>query len=344
MKILITHAIPDRGINLLKEKGYDVVVGNVFNKQELVTKLRQGPYDAVLCDLNDKIDGEILDAAGPQCKIFANYAVGYDNIDLAAAKERGIIITNTPGVLTDTVAEYTFALILAIAHRIAEGDRFTRAGKYHGWEPLLLLGTDVSKKTLGIIGLGRIGSRVAHHAVWGFDMKVLYYDVRRNKEFENELNQEVRLLAGDFPNEENRTSPPGSPVEFRENPDDVFREADFVSIHVPLLPTTRHLVDARRLALMKKTAYLVNTSRGPIIDEAALVEALKNSVIRGAALDVYEHEPVLAPGLAELENVILTPHIASATEETRQDMSRIAAENIIAVFEGREPFGLVKIS
>lgn len=336
MKILITHEIPDRGVNLLKSKGYEVVVGDAFNKQELIAELGKDRYDAVLCDLNDNIDAEVFDAAGQQCKIFANYAVGYDNVDLKAAADRGVMITNTPGVLTDTVAEHTFALILAIAHRIAEGDRFTRAGKYHGWEPLLLLGTDVSKKTLGIVGLGRIGSRVAHHAVRGFDMRVLYYDVKRNEDFEKELNQEVGLPVG---------SPTSShpPAEFRTAVEDVLREADFVSIHVPLLSSTRHLINAERLGLMKKTAYLINTSRGAIVDEAALTEALKNNIIRGAALDVYEHEPALAPGLAELENVILTPHIASATEETRQAMSDLAAQNIIAVLEGKPPLNPVPV-
>lgn len=323
MKIFITRNIPDAGIKLLQDKGYEVAVSphdRVLSKDELSAALREGSYDAVLCLLTDKIDAEVLDAAGTQCKIIANYAVGFDNIDVKSAGERGIVVSNTPGVLTDSVAEHTFTLMLSIAHRIAESDRFTRAGKYIGWEPMLLLGTDVSKKMLGIVGLGRIGSRVAHHAVKGFEMKVLYYDVKRSQEFE-------RDFGG----------------EFRENPDDIFREADFISIHVPLLSTTKHLVNAERLTMMKKTAYLINTSRGPVIDEAALVEALKNNVIRGAALDVFEHEPQLAPGLAELENVILTPHTASATEETRQAMSRLAAQNIIEALEGRTPPNLVKI-
>jgi lactate dehydrogenase-like 2-hydroxyacid dehydrogenase len=321
MKVFITRQIPDRGINLLKGNGYEVVVNpenRVLRKEELFSILQRGQYDAVLCDLDDKIDSDVMDAARPSVKIFANYAVGFDNIDLKAAAERGIAVTNTPGVLTDTVAEHTFALLLAIAHRIAEADRFTRAGKYKGWEPMLLLGTDVSKKILGIVGLGRIGSRVAHHAARGFDMPVIYYDVKRNEQFEKEFG-----------------------AEYRENLDDVFREADFISLHVPLLPSTHHLVDARRLALMKKSAYLVNTSRGPVVDESALVEALRNYTIRGVALDVYEHEPALTPGLAELENVILTPHIASATEDTRQAMSELAAKNVIAVLQGDPPLNQV---
>ena len=308
---------------MLKAKGYEVVVSphdRVLAKDELIAFLKADRYDAVLCLLTDKIDGDVLDAAGKQCKIFANYAVGFDNMDLNAAKEQGMMITNTPGVLTDTVAEHTFALLLAIAHRVAEADRFTRAGKYTGWAPMMLLGHDASRKVLGIVGLGRIGSRVAHHAVGGFEMKVIYYDVKRNEDFEKEFG-----------------------AEFRENADDVFREADFVTIHVPLLPTTKHTVNATRLGLMKKSAYLINTSRGPIVDENALVEALRNNVISGAAIDVYENEPVLAPGLAELENVIITPHIASATEETRQAMSVLAAQNIIEALEGRTPPNLVKI-
>ena len=309
---------------MLKENGYAVVISpqnRVLKKEEFIEYLKKDKYDAVLALLTDKIDADVLDAIKSSgVKILANYAVGFDNIDIKAATERGIMVTNTPGVLTETVAEHTFSLMLSIAHRIPESDRFTRAGKYHGWEPMMLLGTDVSKKILGVVGLGRIGSRVAYHAAKGFEMKVLYYDPKRSEEFEKKYG-----------------------AQYRENVDDIFREADFVSIHVPLLPATRHLVDARRLALMKKTAYLINTSRGPIIDEAALVSALRSNVIRGAALDVYENEPSLAPGLSDCENAILTPHTASATEETRQAMGELAAKNIIEALEGRIPPNLVKI-
>lgn len=284
----------------------------VLTKEELIAALRMKPYDAVLCLLTDTIDAAVFDAA-PSAKIFANYAVGFDNVDVAEAKRRGVVVSNTPDVLTNTVAEHTFALMLAIAHRIAEADRFTRAGKYEGWAPELLLGTGVSGKTLGILGAGRIGARVAYHGAKSFDMRVLYYDVRRNEAIEKEVN-----------------------AEFRDSVEAVLKEADFVTIHVPLLYSTRHLMNRARLALMKPTAYLVNTSRGPVIDEAALVEALGNGVIKGAALDVFENEPALATGLSELENVIVTPHIASATEEARSAMSRLAAENIIAVLEGEE--------
>ncbi len=315
---------------MFREKGYEVVINpedRVLTKEELIVVLNE-KYDAVLCDLDDKITTEILDVAKTNgVKIFANYAVGYDNIDLKAATERGIMTTNTPGALTNTVAEHAFGLLLAVAHRISEADRYTRVGKFTSWGPTLLLGTDVSGKIMGIVGLGRIGSRVAYHAVKGFEMKVIYYDVKRSEEFEKEYGVDST----------------GSPqAEYRENVDDVFKEADFISIHVPLLPTTRHLVDARRLGLMKKTAYLINTSRGPVVDEAALVEALRNETIKGAALDVFENEPALASGLAELENVVLTPHIASATEETRQKMGEIAAKNIIEALEGRTPPNLVR--
>ena len=314
-KVFVTRQIPEAGIDMLKAKGYEVVVfpeDRSITREELKESVKG--VDAILSLLTEKIDAEILDAAGPQLKIVANYAVGFDNLKLDDFKAKNIYASNTPDVLTNTVAEHAFGLILSVAQRITEGDRFTRAGKYHGWEPMMLLGNDLYKKTLGILGLGRIGSRVAHHGAKGFDMSIVYYDVKRNEEFEKEYN-----------------------AKFMATPEELLKEADFVSVHVPLLPTTKHLINAEKLKMMKPTAYLVNTSRGPVIDEAALVDALKNKVIRGAGLDVYENEPNLAPGLVELENVILTPHTASATEETRAAMSEVAAKNIIAVFEGQVP-------
>src|SRR3989338_1672605 len=266
MKIFITRKIPSRGIDMLKAKGWEVLISphnRVLTKDEL-TQMGKG-YDAVLSQLTDKIDGSVVDGWGPSAssrqavKIIANYAVGYDNLNVKEIAERGVMMTNTPDVLTETVAEHTFALILAIAHRIAESDKFSRAGKYHGWEPELLLGTDVSRKTLGVIGLGRIGSRVAHHAVKGFDMNVMYHDLKRNDAFEKEFC-----------------------AVYKEKLEDLLSEADFISIHVPLLPATRHLINAERLRLMKPTAYLVNTSRGPIVDEIALRDALKTGIIKGA--------------------------------------------------------------
>jgi len=316
MKVYITRRIPEVGIKMLEEKGYEVDVNpedKVLSKEELVSALKGKEYDAVLCLLTDTIDGEVFDAA-PKAKVFANYAVGYNNINIEEAGKRGVMVTNTPGVLTETVAEHAFGLLLAAAQRIAEGDRFTRAGKYVGWAPMLMLGNDISGRTLGILGLGRIGARVAHHGARGFEMKIIYYDIKRNEDFEKEYN-----------------------AEFRESVDDLLKESDFVSVHVPLLDSTRHLINKERLSMMKPSAYLINTSRGPVIDEAALVDALKNKVIKGAALDVYENEPALSPGLAELSNVVITPHAASATEETRSKMAELAALNIIAVAEGKIP-------
>src|SRR3989338_1187009 len=314
LKIYITRMVPDAGIKILKDNGYEVAVNpedRVLTKEELIAALKDQNYDALFCLLTDKIDGEVMDAFGPQLKIIANMAVGFDNINAADAKKHGIMITNTPGVLTNTVAEHTFTLMLSIAHRISEADKFTRAGKYIGWAPMLMLGSDLSGKTLGVVGLGRIGSRVAHHGVKGFEMKVLYYDVNRNEEFEKEFGAVFVSL------------------------DDLLKQSDFVSIHVPLLPATQHLINAEKLKLMKPTSYLINTSRGSIIDEAALAMALANKTIKGAALDVFEFEPKITPELLPLDNVILTPHIASATEETRSKMSVLAAENIIEALEGR---------
>ena len=314
MKVFITRRIPEAGPELLMQAGHDVSIApqdGAISRDALVSGVRG--VDGLLSLLTDKIDGEVMDAAGKQLKIIANYAVGFDNIDLQAAKSRGIAVTNTPDVLTETVAEHTFALLLALAHRIPESDRFTRAGKYHGWGPMMLLGRDLAHKTLGVVGLGRIGSLVAQHAVKGFGMSVLYYDVKPNADFEKEMNAKFTSL------------------------EDVLAKSDFISIHVPLLPTTRHLMNAERFALMKPTAYLVNTSRGPVVDEAALVLALQKGVIAGAALDVFEKEPELAAGLTGLENVILTPHIASATIETRSRMAELAAKNILAVFAGEPP-------
>ncbi|MBT3282747.1 D-glycerate dehydrogenase [bacterium] len=315
-KIFVTRKIPDAGIKLLKDAGHEVDISEkngVLTKEELVNALKAKEYDAVLSLLTDKIDAEVFDAV-PTAKVFGNYAVGFGNLDTEEAKKRGITVTNTPGVLTETVAEHTAAMILATTQRIAEGDRFTRAGKYDGWGPELLLGTNLRGKTLGVIGAGRIGSSVANIMTAGFGMNVIYFDIKKNDEFEK-----------------------ATGAEFRETIEEVLKEADVVTLHVPLLDSTRHLINKERLELMRETAYLVNSSRGPVIDEDALVEALREKQIAGAALDVFENEPALADGLAELENVVITPHIASATIETRQKMSEMAAQNIIAFLEGNTP-------
>ena len=314
--IYVTRKIPELGLAMLRDKGFTLDVSEkdgVLTKDELIGALRSKPYDGVLSLLTDTINGEVFDAV-PTAKIFANYAVGFNNIDVPEAKKRGVTITNTPGALTNTVAEHAMALILACTTRTVEGDRLTRAGKYEGWGPMMLLGMDLAGKTLGVLGAGRIGSRLAHHAKHGFDMDVIYYDVKQNPDFERETG-----------------------ARFCATVEEVLKDADVVSIHVPLLDSTKHLMNAERLAMMKKTAYLVNTSRGPVIDEAALVAALKAGTIAGAGLDVYENEPALAPGLASCENVVITPHIASASVPTRDGMARLAAENLIAFFDGQTP-------
>lgn len=319
--IYVTRHIPDIGINLLRAAGHTVDISEkdgVLTPDELKTAVSAKPYDAVLCLLTDTINKEVFDAV-PSAKIFANYAVGYNNISLPDAAAAGVTITNTPGVLTDTVAEFALSLIISVAKRIPEADRYTRAGKYEGWAPELFLGSDLKGKTLGILGAGRIGYEVAMRAHHGFGMKVIYNDIKRGDELEK-----------------------NTKAVFKETTEDVLREADVVSIHVPLMPSTEHLMNAERLGLMKPSAYLINTSRGPVIDEVALVEALKNGTIRGAGLDVFEFEPALAKGLAELDNVVITPHIASASEETRNKMSEIAASNVLDFLAGEVPPNSVK--
>lgn len=321
--IYITRHIPEIGINLLRAAGHTVDVSTkdgVLTPAELTHALSAKPYDAAICLLTDTINADVF-ASVPTAKIFANYAVGYNNINLNDAQKAGVTVTNTPGVLTDTVAEFTVALMLALVHRIPESDTFTRAGKYSGWGPELLLGTDLKGKTLGILGAGRIGYEVAKRAHFGLGMQISYYDITQLPALEKECK-----------------------ATFVPTVEELLTRADVVSIHVPLLPTTEHLINAERLALMKPTAYLINTSRGQVIDEDALVTALKAGTIRGAGIDVYEHEPVLAKGLTGLTNVIVTPHIASASEETRAQMALIAAQNVIDFLAGEVPDNKVTIA
>lgn len=313
MKVYITRRIPEPGIEMIR-KEHEVEVNpydRVLTREELLQAVKG--KDGILCLLTDKIDAEVFDAAGPQLKVVSNYAVGYDNIDVNEATKRGIVVTNTPGVLTETTADLAWALILSTARRIVEADKFTRAGKYEGWAPMLFLGQDVYGKVLGIVGMGRIGQAVARRAK-GFNMKVLYNDIRRiPEEVEKELNATFVSL------------------------DELLEQSDFVSLHTFLSPETYHLINEERLKKMKKTAYLINTSRGPVVDETALVRALKEGWIAGAGLDVYEFEPKLVPGLAECENAVLLPHIASASVETRTKMATMAAENLLAVLAGKMP-------
>ncbi|MFC1633030.1 2-hydroxyacid dehydrogenase [Patescibacteria group bacterium] len=312
-KVFVTRHIPEAGLKMLRQK-FNVEVRTAkapISRAELIKKIKG--KDALLCLLTDQIDGEVLDAADPQLKIVANFAVGFDNIDLEAAKERGILVTNTPNASTEAVAEHTLALLFAAARRIIEGDRFMRAGKYKYWEPELLQGSAIKGKTLGIIGLGRIGFAVAERATDEMGMKCLYTDLHRNPTFE-------KLYHGK-----------------RATLETLLKKSDFITLHVPLLPSTRHLISAKELNMMKKTAYLINTSRGPVVNEKALVTALKNHKIAGAALDVYEFEPKMAPGLKTVDHVTLTPHIASSTHQARDGMSMMAAKNIIAALSGRKP-------
>jgi glyoxylate reductase len=312
----VTRAIPEPGLEIVRWACARVDVNpedRVLTRQELLQGVRG--RDGVLCLLTDTVDDEVLAAAGPQCRVFANYAVGFNNVDVAAATRRGILVTNTPGVLTETTADLTWALLMAVARRIVESDRHFRTGKWTGWGPMQFLGRDIHGATLGLIGAGRIGTAVALRSV-GFGMKLLYTDVTENDRL-------GRLGARRVPLEA------------------LLAESDFVSIHLPLGEDTRHRIGRCELERMKPTAYLINTSRGPIVDEKALVEALKARRIAGAALDVYENEPTPAPGLVELDNVVCIPHLGSATGATRTKMAVMAAENLVAALRGERPANLV---
>ena len=273
--------------------------------------------DGLCCLLTEKIDRELFDVA-KNLKVVSQVAVGYDNIDVKAATERGIYVTNTPGVLTETTADFAWTLIMAVARRVVEADKFIRNGKWDiPWSLTMFLGNDVYGKTLGIIGLGRIGSAVARRAK-AFNMRVIYYDAFRNEQREKELGVEYK--------------------EFK----DLLKEADFISIHVPLIPETRHLFNEEAFKTMKRTAYLINTSRGPVVDEKALYKALTEGWIKGAGIDVHEKEPTPKDNpLLTLDNIVVTPHIASASVETRVKMATMAAENLVSVLQGKIPPNLV---
>jgi glyoxylate reductase len=311
-KVFVTRVIPDAGLALLREHA-DVEVwphDRPPTAQELVDRARG--KDALVTLLTEKVDAALL-AAAPTVRIVANVAVGFDNFDVPAATKAGVVLTNTPGVLDDTTADLAFALLMATARLIPQGDRLTRTGTWGGWGIMQLLGHDVHHAKLGIIGFGRIGRGVAKRAA-GFGMQVSYHDaIRASAEVERELGATYVPL------------------------EQLLAESDFISLHVPLMPETRHLLDAKAFAGMKPNAIVINTSRGPVIDEAALVKALRDGVIAGAGLDVYENEPKLAAGLAELDNVVLLPHIGSASIATRSKMAEIAARNVVAFFAGETP-------
>lgn len=316
--VFVTRKVPSPGLEILKEFCEVKVWGSETppTKEELMKEI-EGVH-GLLCMVTDAIDGEVMDSA-PSLRVISTMSVGYDHIDVPEATKRGIYVTNTPGVLTDATADLTWALLLAAARLIVNADRYVREGRWRGgWSPTLFLGESVYGRTLGIVGIGRIGSAVALRAS-GFGMKKLYFDVRRlPKEREEELGVEYRPL------------------------EDLLKEADFVTLHVPLTKETYHMIGEAQLRLMKPSAILVNASRGPVVDEAALVKALKEGWIAGAALDVFEKEPISPDNpLLKLENVVLTPHIGSATKEARSKMAEMAAKNLISVLKGEVPPNLV---
>ncbi len=312
-RIVVTRRLPESALDMLRAAG-DVWVSQhdrPLSTQELHDAVAGA--DVVVSLLHDRVDGALLDAAGPQVRCVANVAVGYDNIDVPAATQRGVQVTNTPGVLTDATADLAMALILMTTRRLGEGERLLRARQPWSWHLFFLLGTGLQGKTLGIVGLGAIGSATARRAR-AFGMKIAY------------------------------ASPEAAPPEVvaeleaeRVELDALFASADVVSLHVPLTEETRHLVDAARLRQMKPTAHLVNTTRGPVVDEAALADALRDRVIGGAALDVFEREPEVHPGLLDSDHVVIVPHLGSATIETRTAMAELAARNAVAVLAGETP-------
>ena len=305
--VLVCHRLPVSALRLLEGVGEVVVAERALDAEALRDAVRG--RTALLTMLTNRVDGDLLDAAGPGLRIVANVAVGYDNIDVPAARSRGVIVTNTPDVLTNAVADFTWGLILAITRRLGEAERLVRRGAWTGWTFDFMPGMELAGKQLGVIGSGRIGRAVASKA-GAFGMRVVFGSRR----------------VGDTID--------GAPVQPVEQ---VLAESDVVSLHVPLRPETRHLVNADALALMKPTAYLINTARGPVVDEVALAAALGAGRLAGAALDVFEREPIIHPALMALENVLLVPHLGSATNETRAAMAELAARNVAAVLAGQPP-------
>jgi glyoxylate reductase len=309
-KVLVTREIPEAGLRPLED--YDLtVLSEAPPARDELLEAAEGAV-GVLSNVTEKMDAEFMDAAGEGLKVIANMAVGYDNVEVEAARERGIVVTNTPGVLDETTADTAFMLLLAAARRLGESERTLRAGDWEWWGPKLFVGVDVWGKKLGIVGMGRIGQAVARRGR-GFGMEILYHNRSRKEDAEKELDaRRVEL-------------------------DELLETADFVSVHTPLTDETRHLIGPEELRRMKPTAVLVNTSRGPVVDEGALADALADGRIFAAGLDVYEDEPKVHPKLLDLENAVLAPHIGSGSQETRDGMAVLAAENIVAVLSGGEP-------
>jgi glyoxylate reductase len=308
--VLVTREIPEAGLQALEGFAVTVLSESPPERGELLEAVSGAA--GILSTVTENVDAELMDAAGDDLEVIANMAVGYDNVDVQAATERGVVVTNTPEVLNETTADTSFMLLLAAARRLGEAERLLRSGGWEAWGPMQLTGPDVWGKKLGIVGFGRIGQAVARRAR-GFDMEVLYHDQYRNESAEKETG--VRY------------------VEL----DELLRTCDFISVHTPLTDETHHLIGATELGKMKPEAVLINTSRGPVVDEAALADALAEGRIFAAGLDVYEKEPEVHPKLLELENVVLAPHIGSASVETRDRMAVLAAENIVAILSGEEP-------
>ena len=308
-KVFVTRSIPQKGFEIIKDFcDVDLWPDELPPTRDQLLHHVRG-IDGLLCLLTDKIDGEVMDAAGPQLKVISNHAVGFDNIDVQAATARKIPVGNTPDVLTDATADFAFALMMAVARRIPEAERYVHEGKWKTWGPMILLGVDLKGATLGLIGFGRIGKAMAHRAA-GFDMQVIYYDPS-----EKEPDPDIKARPVDF--------------------ETLLEESDFVSLHTPLTPDTRHLIDSEALSKMKSNAVLVNTARGPVVDMDALYEALKAKRIFGAGLDVTEPEPLpMDSPLLTLDNIVIVPHIASASTSSRNMMSWMAAQNLIAGLKG----------
>jgi glyoxylate reductase len=316
MKVYVTRPVFDDTIERLK-RDVDVEANpedRILSKQELIERLRD--KDGALTLLTDAVDLEVLQSA-PQLKVVANFAVGFNNVAIESATNLGVAVTNTPGVLTETTADFAWTLLMAAARRVVEGDKFARAGKFKAWGPKMYLGHDVYGKTLGLVGLGRIGQAVARRAA-GFNMRVVFHD---SEHIPEQLIKDLGVT--------------------RVPLDELLRISDFISLHVPLLPETHHLLNDKTFSLMKPTCIVVNTSRGPVVDEKALVRAVRDRKIAGAGLDVFEREPEIEPELMGMENVVLAPHIASASHETRLKMCMMAADNLLAVLKGQRPPNLV---
>ncbi|BDQ02511.1 D-glycerate dehydrogenase [Ignavibacterium sp.] len=311
-KVFITYLIPEIGIELIRKKGFDVKVYSkekLISRQELIKNVKDA--DAVISLLTDKIDKDVIDQM-KRCKIIANYAVGFNNIDIEYARRKNIIVTNTPDVLTDSTADLAMTLVLACARRLNEGEKMVRQRKFKGWRPKLLLGYELKGKTFGIIGMGRIGFAVAKRA-YAFGCRIIYYSNKKNPDAENLLNAKKVSLTS------------------------LMKNSDIISLHVPLTNKTKNLINSEMLDLMKRNAIFINTARGEVVDEKYLIEILRERKIFSAGFDVYENEPDINPELLKLDNVVLLPHIGSATHEARNAMSELAAKNVIAVLSGKNP-------